>query len=41
MNKTNITLTVASVALVALLGYGVWRAAQPAPPVFQGQMEAH
>ncbi|HEX5698065.1 MAG TPA: efflux RND transporter periplasmic adaptor subunit [Rhodoferax sp.] len=28
------------VALVALLGYGVWRASQPAPEVFQGQMEA-
>lgn len=31
---------VVAVAVVALLGYGVWRASQPAPEVFQGQMEA-
>ena len=31
----------AGVALVLLLGYGLWRASQPAPEVFQGQMEAH
>jgi HlyD family secretion protein len=40
MNKTNIAIVGASAALVALLAYGVWRAAQPAPLVFQGQMEA-
>ena len=40
MNTTNIAKAVAAVALVAVLGYGVWRAAQPAPLVFQGQMEA-
>lgn len=26
--------------LVGVLGYGLWRASQPAPEVFQGQMEA-
>ena len=26
-------------ALVAFLGYGLWRASQPAPEVFQGQLE--
>jgi len=31
---------VVAVAVAALLGYGVWRASQPAPEVFQGQMEA-
>jgi len=31
---------VVAVAAVVLLGYGVWRASQPAPEVFQGQMEA-
>ena len=27
-------------AVVVFLGYGLWRASQPAPEVFQGQMEA-
>lgn len=29
-----------ALALVGFLGYGLWRASQPAPEVFQGQMEA-
>lgn len=32
--------SVLALALVAALGYGFWRASQPAPDVFQGQMEA-
>lgn len=40
MNKKNITLIAAGSAVLVLLGLGVWRAAQPAPDVFQGQMEA-
>ena len=40
MNKKNIGIAVAAVALVTLLAYGVWRASQPPPAVFQGQMEA-
>jgi HlyD family secretion protein len=39
-NKS-LTVVIAAVALVALLGYGMWRASQPQPEVFQGQMEAH
>lgn len=30
----------AALAVVGFLGYGLWRASQPAPEVFQGQMEA-
>jgi len=40
MNKKNIGIAVAAAAVVSLLAYGVWRASQPAPAVFQGQMEA-
>lgn len=40
MTKKNIGIAVAAAALVALLAYGVWRASQPPPAVFQGQMEA-
>jgi len=40
MNKKSIGIAVAAAAVVALLAYGVWRASQPAPAVFQGQMEA-
>jgi HlyD family secretion protein len=29
------------VAVVLLLAFGLWQASQPAPEVFQGQMEAH
>jgi len=36
-----VTLGLAGVALVLLLAYGLWHASQPAPEVFQGQMEAH
>ena len=31
---------VAAIAALLVLGYGLWRATQPAPEVFQGQMEA-
>jgi HlyD family secretion protein len=37
----NVRLGLAGVALVLLLAYGFWQASQPAPEVFQGQMEAH
>lgn len=37
----NVALGVAAAAVVALLAYGFWQASQPAPEVFQGQMEAH
>ena len=40
MNKKNIGIAVAAAAVLALLAYGVWRASQPPPAVFQGQMEA-
>ena len=40
MNKKNIGLALAAAAVFALLAYGVWRASQPPPAVFQGQMEA-
>ena len=40
MHKKNIGIAVAAAAVVALLAYGVWRASQPPPAVFQGQMEA-
>ena len=29
-----------AVVIVGFLGYGLWRASQPAPEVFQGRMEA-
>ncbi|MDR3372008.1 efflux RND transporter periplasmic adaptor subunit [Rhodoferax sp.] len=37
----NGAMGLAGVALVLLLAYGLWKASQPAPEVFQGQMEAH
>ena len=40
MTKKHIGIAVAAAAVVALLAYGVWRASQPPPAVFQGQMEA-
>lgn len=40
MNNKNIGLAVAATFVVAFLAYGVWRASQPPPAVFQGQMEA-
>lgn len=40
MNKKKIGLAVAATVVVAFLAYGVWRASQPPPAVFQGQMEA-
>ena len=40
MNIKAIVGGLAGVGLVTFLGYGVWRASQPAPEVFQGQMEA-
>lgn len=33
-------LVLAVIAVVLLLGWGIWRATQPAPEMFQGQMEA-
>ena len=43
MNKKNILKALAAaaaLALLVLLGYGVWYASRPPPEVFQGQMEA-
>lgn len=40
MTKKKFGIAVAAAAVVALLAYGVWRASQPPPAVFQGQMEA-
>ncbi|MBI3531398.1 MAG: efflux RND transporter periplasmic adaptor subunit [Burkholderiales bacterium] len=40
MNKKTVTMIAAGTAVLGFLVYGVWRAAQPAPDVFQGQMEA-
>ena len=43
MNKKNalkIVVALAVLALLLLLAYGLWRASQSPPPVFQGQMEA-
>lgn len=40
MNKKTVTMIAAGAAVLGFLVYGVWRAAQPAPDVFQGQMEA-
>jgi len=37
----NVSLGLAGVTLLLLLAYGLWQASQPAPEVFQGQMEAH
>lgn len=39
-NKQKLALVVAGVSLSTLLAYGLWRASQPRPEVFQGQMEA-
>jgi HlyD family secretion protein len=36
----NVAIGLASVTVV-LLAYGLWQASQPAPEMFQGQMEAH
>lgn len=38
--KKTLIAGVAGVLLIGFIGYGFWRAAQPAPDVFQGQMEA-
>ena len=38
--KTAVIGTVAFVAVAGFVGYGLWQASQPAPEVFQGQMEA-
>lgn len=40
MNKKTTLALAAGTAVLGLLVYGIWRAAQPAPDVFQGQMEA-
>lgn len=40
MNQKMLGFGVAAAAVLGFLGYGLWRAAQPAPEVFQGQMEA-
>ena len=40
MTLKKIIWAVAAIALLGILGYGLWRAAQPVPEVFQGQMEA-
>ncbi len=40
MKTKNLSWAVAGVALLGVLGYGLWRAAQPEAEVFQGQMEA-
>jgi HlyD family secretion protein len=40
MTRKNIFRGAVVLALLALLGYGMWRAAQPTPETFQGQMEA-
>lgn len=38
--KAAVLGTVALVAAAGFVGYGLWKASQPAPEVFQGQMEA-
>lgn len=40
MNIKKPALIIAVILVLTLLGWGFWRAAQPAPDVFQGQMEA-
>ena len=40
MNRKQALTGVAALVLLGLLGWGFWRASQPAPDVFQGQMEA-
>lgn len=40
MTLKKILWAVTAIALLGLLGYGLWRAAQPPADVFQGQMEA-
>lgn len=38
--KKTLVIGAGAAALLVLLAYGVWRASQPPPDVFQGQMEA-
>lgn len=38
--KTAVIGTVAFVAVAGFVGFGLWKASQPAPEVFQGQIEA-
>lgn len=40
MQIKSVAVGAATLVLVGFLGYGLWRASQPAPEVFQGQMEA-
>jgi HlyD family secretion protein len=40
MKKSGLIGAGAGMLVVGLLGYGLWKAGQPAPEVFQGQMEA-
>jgi len=40
MQHKTLAVGALAVAVVGFLGYGLWRAGQPAPEVFQGQMEA-
>ncbi|MDT8992969.1 efflux RND transporter periplasmic adaptor subunit [Curvibacter sp. APW13] len=40
MQIKSVAVGAAALALVGFLGLGLWRASQPAPDVFQGQMEA-
>jgi HlyD family secretion protein len=40
MKIKKLMLAMAGLAVAGLVGYGIWRAAQPAPDYFQGQMEA-
>jgi len=38
--KTAVASAAAFVAVASFVGFGLWKASQPAPEVFQGQMEA-
>ncbi len=40
MKTRKLKTVTAGLAVAVLVGYGLWRAAQPAPEFFQGQMEA-
>lgn len=40
MQLKSVVVGAAALSVVGFLGYGLWRASQPAPEVFQGQMEA-
>ncbi|MDW5444979.1 HlyD family secretion protein [Polaromonas sp. SM01] len=40
MNRQLVFKAAAAIVVVGLLGFGLWRASQPPPEVFQGQMEA-